>query len=119
MNLKLDSINTFKALATSLSLLIKIENHEFNNTEKLNLSVILRALLKEYEELLILKKITLSMDLAKDIEISGDRVLVKIMSTNLISNALRHNIESGKINLTLSANTFIIWNSGLPTDVYD
>ena len=57
------------------------------------------------------------MDLAKDIEISGDRVLVQIMLTNLITNAIRHNIESGKINLTLSSNTFVIWNSGLPTDV--
>ena len=57
------------------------------------------------------------MDLAKDIEISGDRVLVQIMLTNLISNAIRHNIESGKISLTLIANTLIIWNSGLPTDV--
>jgi signal transduction histidine kinase len=97
--------------------LTKIENHEFNNTEELNLSEILRALLKEYEELLILKKINLSLDLAKDIEISGDRVLVQIMLTNLISNAIRHNIESGKISLTLIANTLIIWNSGLPTDV--
>ena len=113
------TLSRLSKMTTSLSLLTKIENHEFNNIEKLNLSVILRALLKEYEELLILKKITLSMDLAKDIEISGDRVLVQIMLTNLISNAIRHNIESGKINLTLSANTFIIWNSGLPTDVYD
>ena len=111
------TLSRLSKMTTSLSLLTKIENHEFNNTEKLNLSVILRALLKEYEELLILKKITLSMDLARDIEISGDRVLVQIMLTNLISNAIRHNIESGKINLTLSANTFIIWNSGLPTDV--
>ena len=111
------TLSRLSKMNTSLSLLTKIENHEFNNTEKLNLSVILRALLKEYEELLILKKINLSLDLAKDIEISGDRVLVQIMLTNLISNAIRHNIESGKINLTLSANTFIIWNSGLPTDV--
>jgi len=59
----------------------------------------------------------LSKDLAKDIEISGDRVLVQIMLTNLITNAIRHNIESGKINVTLSSNTFIIWNSGIPTDV--
>jgi signal transduction histidine kinase len=111
------TLSRLSKMTTSLSLLTKIDNHEFNNTEKLNLSEILGALLKEYEELLILKKITLSMDLAKDIEISGDRVLVQIMLTNLITNAIRHNIESGKINLTLSSNTFVIWNSGLPTDV--
>ena len=111
------TLSRLSKMTTSLSLLTKIENHEFNNTEKLNLSEILGALLKEYEELLILKKITLSMDLAKDIEISGDRVLVQIMLTNLITNAIRHNIESGKINVTLSSNTFIMWNSGIPTDV--
>ena len=111
------TLSRLSKMITSLSLLTKIENHEFDNTEKLNLSEILGALLKEYEELLILKKITLSMDLAKDIEISGDRVLVQIMLTNLITNAIMHNIESGKINLTLSSNTFIIWNSGIPTDV--
>ena len=111
------TLSRLSKMNTSLSLLTKIENHEFNNTEELNLSEILRALLKEYEELLILKKINLSLDLAKDIEISGDRVLVQIMLTNLISNAIRHNIESGKISLTLIANTLIIWNSGLPTDV--
>ena len=111
------TLSRLSKMTTSLSLLTKIENHEFNNTEKLNLSEILGALLKEYEELLILKKITLNMDLAKDIEISGDRVLVQIMLTNLITNAIRHNIESGKINVTLSSNTFIIWNSGIPTDV--
>jgi|TARA_B110000208_G_scaffold55629_1_gene72976 signal transduction histidine kinase len=111
------TLSRLSKMTTSLSLLTKIDNHEFNNTEKLNLSEILGVLLKEYEELLILKKITLSMDLAKDIEISGDRVLVQIMLTNLITNAIRHNIESGKINLTLSSNTFVIWNSGLPTDV--
>jgi signal transduction histidine kinase len=111
------TLSRLSKMTTSLSLLTKIDNHEFNNTEKLNLSEILGALLKEYEELLILKKITLSIDLAKDIEISGDRVLVQIMLTNLITNAIRHNIESGKINLTLSSNTFVIWNSGLPTDV--
>ena len=111
------TLSRLSKMTTSLSLLTKIENHEFNNTEKLNLSEILKNLVKEYEELLILKKINLIMELAKDIEISGDRVLVQIMLTNLISNAIRHNIESGKINMTLNSNTFVIWNSGLPTDV--
>ena len=46
--------------------------------------------------------------------VNMNRTLAEILVTNLISNAIRHNITSGRIELELFSDSFSVSNTGLP-----
>ena len=112
-----NTVNRLSKLTSSLSLLTKIDNHEFNQVEALDLSKMINELLPEYDELISLKEIKLEWEVTDQVSIVADKVLLQILLTNLINNAIRHNIESGRLVIQLTANYLLIRNSGDDLDV--
>ena len=112
-----NTVNRLSKLTSSLSLLTKIDNHEFNQVEALDLSKMINELLPEYDELISLKEIKLEWEVTDQVSIVADKVLLQILLTNLINNAIRHNIESGRLVIQLTANYLRIRNSGDDLDV--
>ena len=52
------------------------------------------------------------IDLQSDHTFIGNKYLIEIMVSNLLSNAIQHNINEGWINIYLTNEKFIISNSG-------
>ena len=77
----------------------------------------INVLLPEYDELIYLKEIKLEWEVTDQVSIVADKVLLQILLTNLINNAIRHNIESGRLVIQLTANYLRIRNSGDDLDV--
>ncbi|WMN11048.1 HAMP domain-containing sensor histidine kinase [Marivirga salinae] len=109
------SLTNLSKLGNTLTLLAKIDNQEFEQKESVDVSNTLEDLLDEYEELIYLKGINLSKKVSEDIEWSIHPVLLEILITNLLNNAIKHNIpEGGFIKVYLKKNQLIIENSGKP-----
>ena len=107
-----NSLKRLSKLSNSLSLLTKIENQEFVNRHSICLTEVTSNLLSEFSELIELKSISLEKSIEPDIRILADQVLIELLITNLINNAIRHNIENGYIRVTLTLSYLKIENSG-------
>ncbi len=107
--------NTLKRLSNlshSLSMLTKIENQEFSNLSEIDLSRTLENMLDQFSELRELKSIRLKKEVAEHVKVKADQVLIELLITNLINNAIRHNYEGGEISISLSTSELRIANSG-------
>jgi signal transduction histidine kinase len=112
-----DLANASKRMARlnkSLILLTKIENNQFLEKETLSLEGILKKLKQQYEFQIDQKSIQVEFHVEKDIVMEANRTLTEILISNLLSNAIRHNVQNGRIVLSLRKNELVVQNSGKP-----
>ncbi len=96
----------------SLNLLTKIENREFTETEEVNISALIEENLNGLREIIQSKNLELKTEIKENIIIKINRFAAETLISNLLMNAVQHNIEWGKISITLSAKEFVVKNTG-------
>ncbi len=101
----------------ALLLLSKIDNGQFYGREKVNVSQLLEVKLLAFEEVFNLKGIQVNYIKTDDLFFKINGTLADILFTNLINNAVKHNIKNGSIHLEVSATQFSIRNTGEPLKV--
>ncbi len=106
------AVKRLSKLNKELLLLTKIENNQFMASEKINLHTAILEKLAEFQELLELKEITTDLQIAADVEIQSNPILTDLLITNLLSNAINHNIRRGTIRIILNEEWFEIQNTG-------
>jgi signal transduction histidine kinase len=115
------SINesTTKLLKLNLGLLLisKIENQIFHEKKIISLKQIIVNGLDNYKEILELKKINVSLDANDDALVEMNEVLADIMISNLLSNAVRFNIDGGFIKCHIDKTFLILSNTGLASTI--
>lgn len=111
-----NTVKRLSNLSNALSLLTKIENNEFKNVTEVNLSHTIRTMADEFKELIELKSINIKTNIQEDVIVNADKVLIELLLTNLINNAIRHNWENGNITLSLTTHYLEISNSGTPIE---
>ncbi len=99
-------------LSNSLSILTKIDNREFSNRNKCDISDILNNMILDFKELVDLKSISLESSIEDNVEIFADKTLMELLISNLISNAIKHNFEKGEIVISLDSKRLVIYNTG-------
>ncbi|WP_436517030.1 sensor histidine kinase [Ekhidna sp. To15] len=99
-------------LGNALSLITKIDNREFVDEATIDLSATLQQMLEEFKELIELKGINKVDELEKGVSVQADRVLIELLLTNLINNAIRHNWEGGELQISLKSDQLKISNTG-------
>ncbi len=101
-------------LNQGLLLLARIENRQFINDQIINLSEGLREKLADMEEMMQYKEIQLSLSIESPFMVSLPPMLAESLITNLVSNALRHNVTGGQIQLHASTDWLCLRNTGHP-----
>jgi signal transduction histidine kinase len=99
-------------LNKSLILLTKIDNDQFLEKEVLFIRDILQKLIKQFDFQIHNRSIRCNFHEGEDIRIEANKTLIEIMLSNLLSNAIRHNIPNGFIQIILKDRELIIQNSG-------
>jgi len=98
-------------LNKTLLLLAKVENQQFSSKEEVSLKTIIEKQLENYEDFIINKNIKVNTDLS-DKTISTNTVLAETLISNLFSNAIKHNIQDGTIDITYIRDILIFSNTG-------
>lgn len=104
----------------ALLLLTRIENQALLPKQDTDLSKIADRSLRTFSELAELKGLSLTAKIDEDVKVPIEPALAEILIGNLLKNAVRHNIDEGWIQLSLTQKALTIANTGappsLPTD---
>ncbi len=112
-----NALTKLSSLNKVLLLLTKIENNQFKETEQVDIKKTLEKVLSIYEDAIGAKHIALEVIDSDELKAEMNPLLAEILIGNLIQNAIRHNNESGKIMIELTANSFSISNTGKPLTI--
>jgi len=107
-----EEISRLSKLNQSLLLLTKIDNQQFKDTEKVDIANIITKHLNNYEELISAKEIALTKNISEGNFVVMNKVMAEILVSNLITNAIKHNVERGSITIELNKDQLTVSNSG-------
>jgi signal transduction histidine kinase len=112
-----NAIEKLSRINSSLTLLAKLENHEYDNKQSVGLSQLVTEAISSFSELLDMKSIQMQTRIAEGVAVQLHPSLADILLGNLLSNAIRHNIPNGSIEVKLSTEKLVIRNTGRPPEV--
>ncbi|KDN55611.1 sensor histidine kinase [Flavobacterium seoulense] len=99
-------------LNKSLLLLSKIDNKQFFDNQNVQINPIVLQMVNELEDISSFKEIKISIIEKETLNVNIDATLANIIISNLLKNAIFHNIKNGSIEIEITKNTFKIFNTG-------
>ena len=112
-----NTVKKLTALNKALILLSKIENHQFNESVAVNFNDKIKSIIKHNQELVDNKNIALETKFDNELIIPFNTTLADVLMTNLLQNAIRHNITDGSIYVEVKDMSITISNTGEPLSV--
>jgi signal transduction histidine kinase len=117
----LDVTQRLTHLSRSLLLLAHLDQQLFFPTETVDLAATIRTQLGHLREQLVSAGLTLKTDLLPTaLPVAANRSLMDILVSNLLSNAIRHNVAGGEVRVSLTPELLTVENTGrsraLPAD---
>ncbi|MDT3402173.1 sensor histidine kinase [Mucilaginibacter terrae] len=106
------SVSKLTRLNKSLLLLAKIENRLIADKQDLNLKILIEELLNQLDDLVAGRQLVVEARLY-DKPIKASLLLMEVLISNLISNAIRHNKPGGFISIELNHLKLKVSNSGV------
>jgi signal transduction histidine kinase len=104
------AVSRLAKLNQSLLLLAKIENNQYTATESIDLRERITEKLHQFQEFWQVNQIDIQSDLQPSL-IKASPELIDILLNNILSNAGRHNIDGGIINITLAERKLVVSNT--------
>ncbi|HSF54069.1 MAG TPA: HAMP domain-containing sensor histidine kinase [Algoriphagus sp.] len=105
-------ISRLVRLNKSLLLLTKIENRQFLNNQSVSLNETVRQTLSDLEEIAEFNDVRISLEETSNVTVEMDGTLASMVISNLVGNAIFHNIPDGTVKISISENTVRICNTG-------
>ena len=100
-----------KQFNKSLLLLSKIENKQFFDNQLISINQMAQNIAGDLEEFAQFKNITLTIEQTDSVEVEMDAHLASILVSNLVKNAIFHNVEHGNVTVNLSYRALSISNT--------
>ncbi len=107
-----EHVDRLSRLNKTLLLLSKIENNQYSENESVDIAMLIEECCEDFSDLIEFKKIILRIEKQSSIILSMNMDLARVLFSNLIKNAINHNINSGFITITIGAHKVLISNSG-------
>ncbi|WP_316635971.1 HAMP domain-containing sensor histidine kinase [uncultured Flavobacterium sp.] len=107
-----DACSKLIRLTKSLLLLTKIENRQFKTTEIVSVEKMVNQSLVLFEEHIKESKIRVEKNIQSDFLINMNTDLCLVLINNLFQNAIRHNINKGRLVISIKHNSLSIQNTG-------
>jgi signal transduction histidine kinase len=112
----LNTTERLSKLNQSLLLITKIENNQFKDSQELNIKEVLEKFLVNFNLLFEAGNFKVSTAL-QSVFLSINPILLDVLLSNLIRNALMHGTQGEKILISIEQNTFTICNAGAPLKI--
>lgn len=107
-----EETNHLSKLGTTLNLLTKIENNEFNNAVNVATKPVIEKHISSVSEILKLKSLSIETDLLQKHSLFIDPILFDIIVKNLLNNAINYATSKGPIKIQTGKNRLMFTNYG-------
>lgn len=107
-----EHIDRLAKLNKTLLLLSKIENNQFSENDAVDVTKLIEECCDDFSDLIDFNNIHLKLHKAAPLILTMNDGLARVLFSNLLTNAINHNIESGFITITIEADSVVISNSG-------
>lgn len=108
----IQTVNKLSKINKGLILLSKINNNQFIDKNNIDLTELINQTIENFQFLIHKKCLKVNFDSQTKFNIISNQNLIDILISNLIKNAVFHNINNGSIDIQLSKNNLIINNTG-------
>lgn len=105
-----NALEKLSKMNQSLLLLARIENNQFNDIQTISLDISIKEKLSQFDELIAGRKLVINTEI-QPVRINCNKLLLDILLSNLLNNAIRYNVEHGNILIRLEDKEFIISNA--------
>ena len=106
--------NRLSHLNHDLAFLTKIDNNEFISVKPINLKEFIENKLSQLEDLIRMKRLKIVRHFYEECTVQFHESLCYVLISNLLNNAILHNIPDGTITINLTKLDLEIINSGRP-----
>lgn len=106
------SVSKISRINQSLTLISKIENNQYTELSVVNVNQKIEDILTQFHDFSASKKLNVRFEADEKVEIQMNPDLSEFLFSNLLGNAIKHNVEEGWIKITLSRKELFIRNSG-------
>ncbi|RSK24988.1 sensor histidine kinase [Hymenobacter metallilatus] len=101
-------------LNRSLLLLARLENQQFATDDTVTLRPVVESIAAQLAEQAEAAGLTIELALTAPAPVRANQTLMEILVSNLLSNAIRHNVAGGTIRVQLTATELVVENTGRP-----
>lgn len=112
-----ENISRLNRLNKNLLLLSKIEHDIYSSKQNISLANCIQKNIDFFTEQAKSKHLTIDIDDERDFEIKSNPILADVLIGNLFLNTIKHNIEGGKIFISINENSLSFCNSGQPVSL--
>jgi signal transduction histidine kinase len=106
------SVSKISRINQALSLISKIENNQYPEISVVNVNQKIEGIISQFHDFIITRKLNVQFDAAEEVEIQMNPDLSDFLLSNLMGNAIKHNVDKGWITISLNRKELIIRNSG-------
>jgi len=106
------SLSKFERINKSILLLNKLEKKDLFESTEINLTEEIREVMSDFTDSIVSKNLSINIALKPGVVVNANQALASILISNLVSNAIKHNIQNGTIRIDLRETELIISNSG-------
>ena len=111
-----NALERLSRIHSSLTLLTKLDNKEYDVSESVNISSLVKGALDSFEELIEMKALQLTAEVQENVWVALHPALADLLLMNLLGNAIRHNSPGiggeGWIVVELTREGLVIANCG-------
>ncbi|MBC7451541.1 MAG: HAMP domain-containing histidine kinase [Cytophagales bacterium] len=113
-----EHLDRLSLLYKTLLLLSKIENNQFIETESVDIAAIIQSYCEDFKDLLEFKHLECTIQSKDSVRIQMNMDLARILCSNLIKNAINHNIFKGFVLISIEGRQLTITNTGKELMIY-
>lgn len=108
----MEIIERLVRLNKSLLLLTKIENKQFFDNQEIKVNSIVEKNIEDLSDIAEFKEVEIVFSENSELLVKADAALINIIVSNLLRNAIFHNIKSGKVEVKIDAKKLSVLNTG-------
>lgn len=108
----MEIIERLVRLNKSLLLLTKIENKQFFDNQEIKVNDIVRKNIDDLQDIAEFKQVEIHFTENNELSVNADGALMNIVVSNLLRNAIFHNVKEGKVEVIIDSKKLSVLNTG-------
>lgn len=109
----MEIIERLVRLNKSLLLLTKIENKQFFDNQEIKVNDIVKKNIEYLQDIAEFKEVEINFSENSELLAKADAALINIIVSNLLRNAIFHNVKSGKVEVKIENKKLSVLNTGI------